>query len=226
MLTPERLPSRKVSTFLSFFLKTPLLFSSLPYKVDIFTHTQTTPTLDPRASGNASGHTIRTYPTPRAGLLRKQDDFVPAVNFNPKKGVCSKFRVLSPSKQTRILEQGGPVHPRNLGEESDGGAVRARRPRTEAGGGPGGAEGGLLSTHSASLSPLIFVWCLSFVCLFVLITVKKTETKPTRPASLPRPSALSGTVVCSHSRQRQKRVGMKTPKATRMGNMRLLLSEA
>lgn len=32
--------------------------------------------------------------------------------------------------------------------------------------------------------------------------------------------------MCSHNRQRQKRVGMKTPKATRMGNMRLLLSEA
>lgn len=64
------------------------------------------------------------------------------------------------------------------------------------------------------------------VCLFVLITVKKIETRPSRPVSFPHPSTLLHTVIHSHNRQRQKRVGMKTPKATRMGNMRLLLSEA
>lgn len=63
------------------------------------------------------------------------------------------------------------------------------------------------------------------VCLFVLITVKKTETKPPLGLS-PTPSTLLRAVLGPHNRQRQKRVGMKTPKATRMGNMRLLLSEA
>lgn len=64
------------------------------------------------------------------------------------------------------------------------------------------------------------------VCLFMLITVKKIETKPSRLVSFPHPSTLFRMVIRSHNRQRQKRVGMKTPKATRMGNMRLLLSEA
>lgn len=73
-------------------------------------------------------------------------------------------------------------------------------------------------------SPLIFV-CV--FCLFVLlITVKNTETKTSMFGFFPSPLHPVQDDICSHNRQRQKRVGMKTPKATRMGNMRLLLSEA
>lgn len=53
--------------------------------------------------------------------------------------------------------------------------------------------------------------------------LKATIFGPT--PSLPAPGLMHGG-ACSHNRQRQKRVGMKTPKATSIGNMRLLLSEA
>lgn len=77
--------------------------------------------------------------------------------------------------------------------------------------------------------PLFFsfnfcVWFCLFVCL--LITVKNTETKTNMFGFFPTPLHPVQDGICSHNRQRQKRVGMKTPKATRMGNMRLLLSEA
>lgn len=71
----------------------------------------------------------------------------------------------------------------------------------------------------------MFVGFVSF-CFFVFyIIMKNTETK-INMFGFPLPSTLLRMVICSHNRQRQKRVGMKTPKATRMGNMRLLLSEA
>lgn len=66
------------------------------------------------------------------------------------------------------------------------------------------------------------VCCL--ICFVLLNTVKNTETNMF--GFFPPPSTLLRMVICSHNRQRQKRVGMNTPKATRMGNMRLLLSEA
>lgn len=88
--------------------------------------------------------------------------------------------------------------------------------------------------HSVCLfvSPLLSV-CVGFVCLLGLfcfafcfyIIMKNTETK-INMFGFPLPSTLLRMAICSHNRQRQKRVGMKTPKATRMGNMRLLLSEA
>lgn len=53
--------------------------------------------------------------------------------------------------------------------------------------------------------------------------LKATIFGPT--PSLPAPG-LMHCGACSHNRQRQKRVGMNTPKATNIGNMRLLLSEA
>lgn len=56
---------------------------------------------------------------------------------------------------------------------------------------------------------------------------------PSSPRPLPLPSRPPQSRVCralaraaSHSRQRQNSVGMKTPNATRMGNIRLLLSAA
>lgn len=65
-----------------------------------------------------------------------------------------------------------------------------------------------------------------FSHLFLLITVKNTETQTNTFGFFPTPLHLFRMVISSHNRQRQKRVGMKTPKATRIGNMRLLLSEA
>lgn len=54
---------------------------------------------------------------------------------------------------------------------------------------------------------------------------------PSPPPSLPLSlhsltSILSSWLVFTHSRQRQNNVGMNTPNATRMGNIRLLLSAA
>lgn len=71
--------------------------------------------------------------------------------------------------------------------------------------------------------------CMCECVLFDLVsllqnTVKNTETN--MAGSFPLPSVPLRMVICSHKRQRQKRVGMNTPKATRIGNMRLLLSEA
>lgn len=76
--------------------------------------------------------------------------------------------------------------------------------------------------------------CVVYVCVVCVLCIrfclvcfaKNTKPKPTYLVSFPLPSTLLRMVTCSHNRQRQKRVGMKTPKATRMGNMRLLLSEA
>ena len=65
-----------------------------------------------------------------------------------------------------------------------------------------------------------------FSHLFLLIAIKNTETQTNTFGFFPTPLHLFRMVIGSHNRQRQKRVGMKTPKATRMGNMRLLLSEA
>lgn len=92
--------------------------------------------------------------------------------------------------------------------------------------------------HSLCLFFITFTFCVCGICLFVgfvsfcfcflfcfYIIMKNTETK-INMFGFPLPSTLLRMAICSHNRQRQKRVGMKTPKATRMGNMRLLLSEA
>lgn len=69
-----------------------------------------------------------------------------------------------------------------------------------------------------------FLW---FCSLFVFVNhYEKYRNQTNLLVSLPHPSTLLRMAMCSHNRQRQKRVGMKTPKATRIGNMRLLLSEA
>ena len=78
--------------------------------------------------------------------------------------------------------------------------------------------------------PLFISFNCVCVCVcgltFLLITIKNTETQTNTFGFFPTPLHLFRMVIGSHNRQRQKRVGMKTPKATRMGNMRLLLSEA
>lgn len=67
--------------------------------------------------------------------------------------------------------------------------------------------------------------CVLFDLLSLLLnTVKNTETNMS--GFFPTLLHLLRMAICSHNRQRQKRVGMNTPKATRIGNMRLLLSEA
>lgn len=82
------------------------------------------------------------------------------------------------------------------------------------------------------LNPPLFIsftFCVFFVFLggfFVNHFEKYRNQNQLCLVSFPHPSILFRMVIYSHNRQRQKRVGMKTPKATRMGNMRLLLSEA
>lgn len=103
---------------------------------------------------------------------------------------------------------------------------------------PGGAHGAAevdrkeaLAKESGPSALFLYLLLLLSKLLFSLNYEERREartatmlgrTPPLQPAVPRARPALS----LSHNRHRQKRVGMKTPKATKIGNMRLLLSEA
>lgn len=142
-------------------------------------------------------------------------------NLKTRNCDCSESRVLS--ARMRVLTEEGSTHISTPEKESWGSH------RSRVGPSSSGTSGRWGLPHSFCFLLLCVCVCARARMLFdlfsvLLNTAKNTETNTLAP--VPLPSTLLRMAICSHNRQRQKRVGMNTPKATRIGNMRLLLSEA